>query len=60
MCYNVFVVKSVPFVWAAVRYAWQLSAGGLSPAQQRLTLIGQTGSVALWIELMPGGQVWHT
>ncbi len=52
MCYEVFVVKSVPFVWAPVKYAWQFSAVGLSPAQQRITLIGQTGSVAPWINLI--------
>lgn len=50
MCHDVFAVKSVPFV-----YARQLAAGGPSPAQQRLPLIGQIGSVAPWIELMPGG-----
>lgn len=50
------MVKYVPFVWAGVRYAWQLPAGGLGPAQQRLFLIGQTGSVASWIDLTPGAR----
>lgn len=48
MCYDVFVVEALLFVWAVVssRYAWQLSTGGQSPAQQRHTLIGQAGTVA--------------
>lgn len=48
------------FVWAGVRYAWQLPAGDLGPAQRRLTLIGQRGNSVSRTELVPGGQVRHT